>query len=137
MVLCFAANEFIYQVQVQILSWKSNITMINVFILTCCIITTMVRFVCSHSWGLYLCSYCPAVNVHWLGSYLFINNVFLPWYFCCKCIYLSSPGSNPVTKIKYYFCVSVHIGLLCYMLGVFVFMSILSSCKCTMDRFIY
>ena len=80
MVLCFASNEFIYQVQVPTLSSKPNITIMNVFILAFCIIT-MVMFICSHSSGLYLCPYCLAVNAEWIGSYIFINNVFLSWSF--------------------------------------------------------
>ena len=103
---------------------------------------------CPHSWGFYLCPYCLAVNAHWIGSYIFINNVFLLW--CASAakefsyqiqVQILLPKSNITMMNK-----CVHIGLLynytngqvCTFLFLgFVFMSYLSSRKCTMERFIY
>ena len=110
-----AAKEFIYQGQVQTLSPKSNITMMNVFTHIgllynlngqVCSMFTFLGFV------FILSPYCLAVNAQWIGSFIFINNVFSSWCFCFKWIYSSSPGSNPVTKIKYYYDACVHIGSL-------------------------
>ena len=62
---------------------------------------------------LIFCPYCLAVIVQWIGLYiLFNNNVFISWYFCCKSIYLSSPGSNLVTNFKYYYYESILVSLL-------------------------
>ena len=77
-----AAKEFIYQGQVQTLSPKSNITMMNVFTHIgllynlngqVCSMFTFLGFV------FILFHYCLALNTQWLGSYIFNNNDFSSW----------------------------------------------------------
>ena len=81
-----AAKESIYQVQVQTLSPKLNISMMNVFthIGLLYIYNGQVRIFTFLRFVLIFCPYCLAVTAQWIGSFIFINNVFLSWCFCCK-----------------------------------------------------